>query len=50
MSSRRWPTKPCEELNATAEQRSLYAERFKPRHLIKGQISKVACHDQMHEM
>ena len=26
-----WPTKPCEELNATGEQRALYAQRFKPR-------------------
>ena len=26
-----WPSKPCEELNATASQRALYAQRFKPR-------------------
>ena len=26
-----WPTKPCELLNASASQRALYANRFKPR-------------------
>ena len=34
-----WPTKPCEELNATASQRALYANRFKPRAAIAKDMS-----------
>ena len=33
------PTRPCEELNATASQRALYANRFKPRAAIAKDMS-----------
>ena len=36
-----WPTKPCEQLNATGEQRALYLNRFKPRSAIAGDMRKT---------
>jgi hypothetical protein len=35
-----WPATPCEQLNMSAAQRDLYAQRFKPRHEIAAHIVK----------
>jgi hypothetical protein len=36
-----WPSRPCEQLNATATQRDLYAQRFKPRAAIEGYMKRT---------
>ena len=36
-----WPSLPCEQLNATAQQRELYAQRFKPRAAIAKDMSRT---------